>query len=559
LALDSEGNPHIAYYDATVPDNGDLMYATKSNDVWTIETVDSPGDPGKHTSLALDSNGIPHISYYGDTNNDLKYANRLGGTWSYEVVESSPPGEELGLHTSLALDDQDIPHIAYYDAMTDAMFTGRLKYVNKAGGVWGTPTIVDDSRDAGRNASLALDAQGEPYIAYYYLYGVGFASKDAAGGWTYETVDTGGVTGRYTSLAVDSEGRPHISYQEGINLTYNLMYARKSEGVWTLERLDTTGNTGGHTSIALDAQDNPRISYADATSDVLMYTDSAVHVLTPSGGQNWIVGDLETIEWKGTGKVDIYLSVDGGRTFDMLFPGITRNAVTLRVPHAPTLYAIIRIHREDPLSTSNSYDVGGVGDSESESRFLTIDATIKVLSFDAEIKGDGVALSWETQPGPEAEIRYRLERTPHDGAAFSPVHSGLLSQREYIDHPDQVPGRYRLIGVNGLGEEYVLREIRVEPMAPLSVWPLPYKGGQLHVSFVVNGRIGDVGGDADVALFDCAGQRVATLAKGRFAGTRHFVTWDGRDDSGRPVCSGIYFVRSRSLGHDESCRIVALR
>jgi hypothetical protein len=49
--------------------------------------------------------------------------------------------------------------------------------------------------------------------------------------------------------------------------------------------------------------------------------------------------------------------------------------------------------------------------------------------------------------------------------------------------------------------------------------------------------------EARLEIFDAAGRRVATLARGGFAAGRHAVIWRGRDDGGRPVRSGVYFLR----------------
>src|SRR3989338_7627080 len=61
LALDTSGNAHISYYDAT---NGDLKYATNGSGSWVTVTVDESGDVGYDTSIALDTSGNAYISYY---------------------------------------------------------------------------------------------------------------------------------------------------------------------------------------------------------------------------------------------------------------------------------------------------------------------------------------------------------------------------------------------------------------------------------------------------------------------------------------------------------------
>jgi len=50
-------------------------------------------------------------------------------------------------------------------------------------------------------------------------------------------------------------------------------------------------------------------------------------------------------------------------------------------------------------------------------------------------------------------------------------------------------------------------------------------------------------GRVSVAVYDVSGRRVATLAEGEHDAGSFAVSWDGRDDSGREVAAGAYFVR----------------
>ncbi len=58
-------------------------------------------------------------------------------------------------------------------------------------------------------------------------------------------------------------------------------------------------------------------------------------------------------------------------------------------------------------------------------------------------------------------------------------------------------------------------------------------------------------GPARLELFALTGQRVAVLSRGQQKAGRHRLHWDGRDDEGRPLASGIYLYR---LVTDEGIR-----
>jgi flagellar hook assembly protein FlgD len=47
-------------------------------------------------------------------------------------------------------------------------------------------------------------------------------------------------------------------------------------------------------------------------------------------------------------------------------------------------------------------------------------------------------------------------------------------------------------------------------------------------------------------VFDASGRAVRTLATGRQAAGTYTTTWNGKDDTGRELARGIYFVRLRT-------------
>lgn len=71
------------------------------------------------------------------------------------------------------------------------------------------------------------------------------------------------------------------------------------------------------------------------------------HVLYPNGGETWLVGATETIEWKGSDLADLYISYDGGSNWNLISYGVGGHASNTRyltVPSTTTNQALIRVN-----------------------------------------------------------------------------------------------------------------------------------------------------------------------------------------------------------------------
>jgi hypothetical protein len=87
----------------------------------------------------------------------------------------------------------------------------------------------------------------------------------------------------------------------------------------------------------------------------------------------------------------------------------------------------------------------------------------------------------------------------------------------------------------------------------LSAWPNPFNP-RIELSFAL-----PVAGRLSLAVFDARGARVRRLLDGDFEAGGHHETWDGLDDAGRPLPSGLYVARLRAGGVAEAIKLTLVR
>ena len=65
--------------------------------------------------------------------------------------------------------------------------------------------------------------------------------------------------------------------------------------------------------------------------------------------------------------------------------------------------------------------------------------------------------------------------------------------------------------------------------------------------------------DIELAIYNLTGQKVARLARGWHAAGHYTAHWDGRNDSGVRVATGVYIYRLRAGGQVQVRKLLLLR
>ena len=89
-------------------------------------------------------------------------------------------------------------------------------------------------------------------------------------------------------------------------------------------------------------------------------------------------------------------------------------------------------------------------------------------------------------------------------------------------------------------------------------YPNPFNPGAT-VKFTIISFVVPETNNVTMTVYDLMGQKIRTLLKSKVHPGDHFVRWDGRDDDGNAVPSGIYFYTLESMNRIESKKMMLVR
>jgi plastocyanin len=313
IAVASDGTVWLSYYLGV-----SVIVAKKTGTSFTIERVagigGAPGLASVLTSIKVGSDGEPVVAF-GD-NGTTKAARRSGGTWTVETVGAG------GFGVSLALDKDGNPYVASYET------SGQVHAaVSQGGGGWQVQDVgtsgpgSEGEGDARWSTGIAVDQAGTEYVAWADTKANDIVLASGSGGSLKASPVEGSTGGTNPTLAVSADGRAAVAWFDSVN--QNLDVATPSQGGLAL----------AHSPAA------PSVPPAPKATEACAPDGTALTIVAPAGAS-------------ASGFDKTCLAVTAGQAFTVDFTN--QDGAT---PHNFAIYTA------DPLATPGAKLLGGAPSS----------------------------------------------------------------------------------------------------------------------------------------------------------------------------------------------------
>lgn len=180
--------------------------------------------------------------------------------------------------------------------------------------------------------------------------------------------------------------------------------------------------------------------------------------------------------------------------------------------------------------------------------------------------GGGNTLSWDVAEDPDFQF-YRVYRSTDPN--FIPSPATLVDETAVNGWSDpDFDGwnvHYRVTALDYSGNESdpaaagTVTGIEETPVDPKRLALYGNVPNPFNPQTVIRYDVPPGGASLKLVVYDTAGRRVRTLVEGFVAAGQRHVTWDGRNDSGQSVATGVYFYRMTSGGFVRTRKMVLLK
>ncbi len=191
---------------------------------------------------------------------------------------------------------------------------------------------------------------------------------------------------------------------------------------------------------------------------------------------------------------------------------------------------------------------------------------VELSSFSAEVGDSGILLRWTTEAEPD-NAGFNIYRSQSESGDYVKVNENLIpsqgnatsgAEYSYLDKPDQAGNyNYKLQSVSVTGEtdfhgpvSVILTGVDIRKY----VLPTDFSISQnypnpFNPETMIEYSLPEAS-QVTISIYDANGRLVRQLVSSQRTAGIHDVKWDGRDDKGQKVVSGVYFYHFKAASSD---------
>jgi len=464
--------------------------------------------------------------------------------------------------------------IAYLaDIQSPPSSDDEILQITTTGAAFNLPVYITNNATDDRQPSLAVDGTGTAHVAYAAQGGTGPAG-DYEIWYDLTQVTTNSTADEFPSLFIDSNNNAHIAFAgEGPGGDYEIWYAENTTGAWTIILVDDNGYHEIKPSLRVDGAGYAHIAwqgltdngydifYSNNTSGAFLApiqvtaepTDEEEPslVIDPDGkahiAYQWTLGEPPDQE--------IYYTHNMSGTFTSQMGAQTQVSTG---PSTKDQFPSMDIDANKYLHLA--YQGFDGADTEIYYVVTTHPVPVELVDFKATLHHSDVILSWRTT-SESNNFGFDVERS-QDGKNFDKIGFvagyGTTVVPQIYSFTDSKIGSgtyyYRLkqIDFDGSYCYSSILEIQVEPQLTLRLhpnFPNPFNPATV-ISYSIPSQ-----GLVKLDIYNSQGAHVINLVHRIQKSGNYHIYWDGRNQNGKEVGSGVYIARLK-LG--QFCKVIKM-
>jgi len=210
------------------------------------------------------------------------------------------------------------------------------------------------------------------------------------------------------------------------------------------------------------------------------------------------------------------------------------------------------------------YYVNHVENIEINNNVVTVDVELEPIIFDGAVEGF-VYEEGTTTPIPYANIEVHGEGlwipTMSDDLGF--YHVDLPNGSFSLDcWKDGYEGTYvEFIEINNntvILDLYLVPLVEAEDVLNSEQTFLQNYPNPFNPTTTINYRLPE-NGKVKLTVYNLKGQKVKQLISDQLSAGKHSIVWDGRDDNGKSVSSGIYFYKLKTANFEKTKKMILMK